>query len=76
MKPYRVISADSHAIEPPDLWQTYLPRALKDRGPRVVSEADGDVWVCEGLPKRAAKRPMGAVAKNRAKWSFKKVFAF
>jgi predicted TIM-barrel fold metal-dependent hydrolase len=62
-----VISADSHAIEPPDLWQTYLPQALKDRGPRVVSEADGDVWVCEGLPKRAAKRPMGAVAKNRAK---------
>lgn len=67
MKQYRVISADSHAIEPPDLWQTYLPQALKDRGPRVISEADGDVWVCDGLPRRAAKRPMGAVAKNQAK---------
>ena len=67
MKQYRVISADSHAIEPPDLWQTYLPQALRARGPRVVSEADGDVWICEGLPARAAKRPMGAVAKNRAK---------
>jgi predicted TIM-barrel fold metal-dependent hydrolase len=67
MKQYRVISADSHAIEPPDLWQHYLPQALKDRGPRVVSAADGDVWLCDGLPKRAAKRPMGAVARNQAK---------
>jgi predicted TIM-barrel fold metal-dependent hydrolase len=67
VKHYRVISADSHAIEPPDLWQTYLPQKFKDRGPRVVSEADGDMWVCEGLPPRAAKRPRGAVAKSQAK---------
>lgn len=67
MKQYRVISADSHAIEPPALWQNYLPQALKACGPRVVSEADGDVGVCDGLPRRAAKRPMGAVAKNQAK---------
>jgi predicted TIM-barrel fold metal-dependent hydrolase len=67
MKQYRVISADSHAIEPPDLWQHYLPQGLKARGPRVVSEADGDVWLCDGLPRRAAKRPMGAVARNQAK---------
>lgn len=67
MKQYRVISADSHAIEPPDLWQQYLPQALKDRGPRLISEDQGDVWVCEGLPNRATKRPMGAVARNRDK---------
>ena len=67
MKDYRVISADSHAIEPPDLWQHYLPRAYKDRGPRVVSTASGDRWVCEGLPSHMAKRPMGAVARNRDK---------
>jgi predicted TIM-barrel fold metal-dependent hydrolase len=67
VKQYRVISADSHAIEPPDLWQKYLPQALRDRGPRVLSEAEGDVWVCDGLPRRPAKRPMGAVAKNQAK---------
>lgn len=67
MKQYRVISADSHAIEPPDLWQQYLPQAYKDRGPRVVSEADRDIWVCEGLPSRLAKSPLGAVARNRDK---------
>ncbi len=67
MKQYRVISADSHAIEPPDLWQQYLPQAYKDRGPRVVSEADRDIWVCEGLASRLAKSPLGAVARNRDK---------
>ncbi len=67
MKQYRVISADSHAIEPPDLWQCYLPHAYKDRGPRVISESTGDIWVCEGMPSHIAKRPMGAVARNREK---------
>jgi predicted TIM-barrel fold metal-dependent hydrolase len=28
-------SGDSHAMEPDDLWQRELPRALADRGPRV-----------------------------------------
>ncbi len=67
MKQYRVISADSHAIEPPDLWQRYLPHAYKDRGPRVISEPTGDIWVCQGMPSHIAKRPMGAVAKNKEK---------
>ena len=58
MKQYRVISADSHAIEPPELWQHYLSRAYKDRGPRVIAEPTGDIWVCEGMPSHIAKRPM------------------
>src|SRR5580700_10882724 len=28
------ISADSHMAEPPDLWETRLPAALRDRAPR------------------------------------------
>ena len=67
MKAYRIISADSHAIEPPDLWQKYLPAPYASRGPRVVSGAAGDEWVCEGLPSRAARRPMGAVARDEAR---------
>jgi hypothetical protein len=67
MKQYRVISADSHAIEPPDLWQQYLPQAYTDRGPRVISESHEEIWVCEGMPSHVAKRPMGAVARNSAK---------
>jgi len=31
------ISADSHMTEPPDLWETRLPLALRDRAPRFPS---------------------------------------
>jgi predicted TIM-barrel fold metal-dependent hydrolase len=31
-----IISVDDHVVEPPDLWQRWLPRAYRDRGPRIV----------------------------------------
>jgi hypothetical protein len=31
----RLISVDDHVIEPPDLWQRYLPAKYRARGPRV-----------------------------------------
>ena len=31
-----IVSVDDHVIEPPHVWQTYLPRALRAEGPRVV----------------------------------------
>jgi predicted TIM-barrel fold metal-dependent hydrolase len=67
MRAYQVISADSHAIEPPDLWQKYLPAAYAGRGPRVTTGVDGDEWVCEGLPRRPARRAMGAVARDEVR---------
>src|SRR4051812_11771835 len=32
-----VISADDHVVEPPDLWERWLPAKFRDRGPRVES---------------------------------------
>jgi predicted TIM-barrel fold metal-dependent hydrolase len=32
-----IISVDDHIIEPPDLWQRWLPARFRERGPRVVS---------------------------------------
>jgi len=46
--PSFALSADSHVIEPPDLWSKYLPAALVDRAPTVVHEADTDRIVCDG----------------------------
>lgn len=43
----KIISSDSHIIEPPDLWSTH-PHALADRMPRVVTEDDGDWWYVDG----------------------------
>jgi len=39
----KLISSDSHIIEPPDLW-TPLEAQLGARAPRVVSAEDGDWW--------------------------------
>ncbi|MFO0690550.1 MAG: amidohydrolase family protein [Myxococcota bacterium] len=30
-----VISVDDHVVEPPHVWQRWLPSALRDRGPRI-----------------------------------------
>jgi predicted TIM-barrel fold metal-dependent hydrolase len=38
-----VISADSHVIEPHDLWQRYVPAAYKERAPRLVHTETTDV---------------------------------
>lgn len=41
MSAMRVISADSHAMEPADLWTSRLPAAIRDKAPRVVSTDKG-----------------------------------
>src|SRR5688500_6558341 len=39
---YPVISVDDHAVEPPDLFTSRLPRKHLDAAPRVVEDANGD----------------------------------
>ena len=46
---YRLISADSHVNEPPDLWTARVPAALRDRAPRIERFEEGDAWVLEGV---------------------------
>ncbi len=46
---YRLISADSHVNEPPDLWTARVPRGLQDRVPRIERFEQGDAWVIEGV---------------------------
>lgn len=47
---YKIISSDSHVIEPWFLWQERLPAKYKDRAPRLVRMEDGsDRLVCEDI---------------------------
>ena len=32
----RIISVDDHVVEPPHVWETWLPARFRDRGPKVV----------------------------------------
>jgi len=51
MSNLRVVSADSHMMEPADLWVTRLDNKFKDRAPKVVENPDkpGYLFVAEGL---------------------------
>ena len=31
----KIISVDDHVVEPPHVWQTWLPEKWRERGPRV-----------------------------------------
>ncbi|MBM4406949.1 MAG: amidohydrolase [Chloroflexi bacterium] len=44
-KKHRIISADGHTIEPPDMWERYVPKKFHDRIPRIVKDPmGGDAW--------------------------------
>jgi predicted TIM-barrel fold metal-dependent hydrolase len=45
-----LISADSHVVEPPDLWTARLPARFRERAPRQLRLPDGDAWQIEGVP--------------------------
>ncbi|HXX90392.1 MAG TPA: amidohydrolase family protein [Acidimicrobiales bacterium] len=56
---YRLISADGHVIEPPDLWTKYLPKRFHERAPKLVKDPKGgDAWeLAPGTP----PMPLGLV---------------
>ena len=48
----RIVSADSHVIEPADVWTARIDRRFADRAPHVVTEfkgKTGDFFVAEGM---------------------------
>ena len=45
--PPLVLSSDSHVFEPPDLWQTRIDTAFRDRAPRIERINGGDHVVVE-----------------------------
>src|SRR4030095_12620730 len=56
---YRIVSADSHTVEPPDLWEKWLERKYLDTAPRPVDDgAGGPAWLYRGSP---PPEPLGLV---------------
>ncbi|MFN8034325.1 MAG: amidohydrolase family protein [Acidimicrobiia bacterium] len=48
MEPPKIISVDDHVIEPPHVWQTYLPEKFREKGPRVERGTWGDFRIMPG----------------------------
>ena len=49
MAEHRVISSDSHIVEPPDLWATRIDPKFRDRGPEMRDTDQGQVWFVDNL---------------------------
>ena len=45
---YKLISSDSHIIEPADLWKERIEPKYRDRAPYVVREENTDQWYVDG----------------------------
>jgi uncharacterized protein len=48
-RPYRLIDADTHVNEPPDLWTERVPAKYRDRVPHMERFEEGDAWVGDGV---------------------------
>lgn len=65
MHQYEIVSADSHIIEPPDLWEKWLAPEFRKRAPRLVKDDEGgDAWDFGDGGKPAT---IGLVTKTRGK---------
>jgi uncharacterized protein len=54
----RIVSADSHVVEPADVWTARIEPRFADRAPHVVNKhgkLEGDFFVCENLPPTSVK---------------------
>jgi predicted TIM-barrel fold metal-dependent hydrolase len=57
---YEIVSADAHILEPPDIWQQWLPKKYQDRAPKLVKDHQGgDAWLFAGF---SEPDPIGLVA--------------
>jgi predicted TIM-barrel fold metal-dependent hydrolase len=61
-----IISVDDHVVEPPHLWQTWLPAKHRERGPKIELLPTGEVKMVDG---RYVERP-GTSGKLCAWWNY------
>lgn len=75
MVPSRIVSADSHMLEPPDLWTTRLDRKFRDHAPHVEDNERGSYFVAPGLKPSPVSLGFGAGRSGKElKEHFKKGF--
>lgn len=48
---YKIVSADVHITEPPDIWKNHLPAKYQEHAPKLVQDHEGgDAWLFAGNP--------------------------
>jgi len=66
MATFRIVSADAHVLEPPHIWEAWLPAHCQDKAPKLVKDVDGgDAWQFAGSPDAD---PIGLVTTPGLPW--------
>src|SRR5580700_10016478 len=55
----RIISVDDHVVEPPHVWQTWLPEKYRERGPKVLDKRWGGFRHLSGAKYDMVEDPEG-----------------
>src|SRR5437660_12064651 len=55
----KIISVDDHVVEPPHVWQTWLPQKYRETGPRVERKRWGDFKHLPGAKYEMVEDPDG-----------------
>jgi predicted TIM-barrel fold metal-dependent hydrolase len=55
----KIISVDDHVVEPPHVWQTWLPQKWRERGPKVERKKWGDFKLTPGARYEMHEDPDG-----------------
>ncbi len=69
MADYRVISADSHFVEPPSMWAERIDKKFRDRAPHTVkglNGREGEFFVCENISPLPVAAAFGAGVRQRS----------
>jgi len=64
--PFKLVSADSHVVEPPDLWKKHIDARFRDRAPGILSNEVTDYFHLDGARKIVgADQGIGLIATKR-----------
>ena len=55
----KIISVDDHVVEPPHVWQTWLPQKYREKGPRVERKRWGTFRLKKGAKYEMTEDPAG-----------------
>src|SRR6185369_10519630 len=55
----KIVSVDDHVVEPPHVWQTWLPEKHRERGPRVERKKWGEITHLPGARYEMSEDPEG-----------------
>src|SRR6266446_6810743 len=60
-RPYNVIDADGHVLEPVDIWDKYIDPAYHERAPKIIVDTDGKERLLVGQQVLGSQKGFGVI---------------